>query len=262
MAGLSIGKAWEETSAFLGRESRLVAPVALALIAIPAALQGWSDPASEGGAMGLIGLVLLFVSMAGQMAIAQLAIGWSGSIGEAIGKAFRRMWSVFGAGLIVYAPIILLFAILFVASLGAEGLANLETMTPAQLIELPGLAPGVLILVAIVLFLSARLAPMIAVAMAEQVGVMALIKRSWALTRGHFGRLLAVMLLLAIASLFLTTAIASVVGTAVALAAGPIEPFSLGALVTGLISALVSAVIAAVYSALIGRIYVQLAATA
>ena len=86
MAGLSISKAWEETSAFLGRESRLVAPVALALIAIPAALQGWSDPASEGGAMGLIGLVLLFVSMAGQMAISQLAIGWSGSIGEAIGS--------------------------------------------------------------------------------------------------------------------------------------------------------------------------------
>ena len=35
---LSIGKAWQEASAFLGREARLVAPVALATFALPTIL--------------------------------------------------------------------------------------------------------------------------------------------------------------------------------------------------------------------------------
>ena len=44
MAKLSISKAWDESVAFLGREMRLVIPVALAtFVAIPT-VSGWMEP--------------------------------------------------------------------------------------------------------------------------------------------------------------------------------------------------------------------------
>lgn len=260
MPGLSISKAWEETSAFLARESRLVAPIVLALIAIPATIDTFVDPASEGVATGFIALALMLVSMAGQMAVVQLAIGWDGSIGDAIGKAFRRLWSVIGAGLAVYGPLVFAAIILLAMSLGTEGLARLETMSPEEIAKAKGVALTVILLIAAALFLSVRFLPMTAVAMGENADMMTIIKRSWALTHGKFGKLLAVVMLLAIASLLLTSAITSVVGTVVALAIGPMEPMSLSALITGLVGGLAGALVAAVYSALIGRIYVQLAA--
>lgn len=260
MSALSISKAWEETSEFLAREFRLVAPVVLALIAIPAAVDMFVDPASEGRAFGLISLILMIVSMAGQMAVAQLAIGWSGSIGEAIAKAFRRLGSVIGAGVAVYGPLIVLAIILLAVSLGAEGMANFGTMSPEEIVKVSGVVPTILLVAVVALFLSVRFLPMIGVAMAEDADLATIIRRSWALTRGKFGKLFVVIILLAIASLMLTTAVTSVVGALVALAIGPVEAMSLSALVTGLLTGLATALVAAVYSALIGRIYVQLAA--
>ncbi|WP_037500059.1 hypothetical protein [Sphingomonas jaspsi] len=259
MSPLSISKSWEETTAFLARESRLVAPIALALVAIPATVQAWIDPAKEGGSSGFVGLILMIVSMAGQLAIAQLAIGWRGSIGEAIGKAFRRLWAVIGAGIAIYGPLVLLAVFMLGASLGMDGIARLETMSPEELVRVKGVAVTLLLVAVLGIFLSVRFLPMIGVAMGEDAGVSAIIRRSWALTRGHFGKLFLVILLLGLASILLSTAIMTVVGTLVALAVGPLEPLSLSALITGLLNGLLAALVSAVYSALVGRIYVNLA---
>lgn len=261
MTALSVGTAWEETSAFLARESRLVVPVALALLAVPVAIQGWLSPAgTEGGGAPLIGLLLLVVAMAGQMAITQLAMGWTGSVGEVLARASRRLWPVIGAFLLAYFPLTMMASILIVASVGMEQLSALPTLAIDELARFPGLAMTILAVVAIAFFLSVRLLPLIAAGMAKDVGPTALIKQAWTLTSGHFGKLVAVVFLMAVASVLLSGAVTVVVGAAAVLLAGPATPGSLSALILGLANGIVSALVTTVYAALVGRIYVQLAA--
>lgn len=262
MASLSIGRAWEESSAFLARESRLVVPVALALLMVPAAVQAWVNPQQPGqsGGFPLLALVALLVSLAGQLAIARLAIGWSGSIGEVIGQAFRRLPTLIGSALIIYLPIVLALVLMLGVSVGTEDLARLETMSPQEIVRLPGVLWSVLLFVLIVLFLAARFLPSLGVAMSESVGPVALIKRSWAMTAGHFWRLLGLVLLLGVASLIFSGALQAVVGALATLMAGPVEPLGLSALLVALAGGLAGAVVGTVYATMIGRIYVQLAA--
>ena len=103
---LSISKAWEETSAFLGREARLVAPVALATFALPAILAGWAYPGeATGGGAGWLLIVVMFAALIGQMTIVLLVNGWRGKIGEAMGKAARRLPTLLGALIIAFLPV-------------------------------------------------------------------------------------------------------------------------------------------------------------
>ena len=44
MASLSISKAWDESKAILAHDGRLIASVALALVALPTAITGLIDP--------------------------------------------------------------------------------------------------------------------------------------------------------------------------------------------------------------------------
>lgn len=261
MGDVSIGKAWEETSSFLGRESKLVIPVALATLTVPAAIQGWVNPALPGqsGAFPLLGLVALLVTVAGQMAIARLAIGWSGSVGEAIGLAFRRLPTLIASALIVYLPMVLVLVVVLGTSVGSEDLARLETMTPEEMVKLPGVIWSVLLFALAVLVLAARFLPSLGIAASEAGGPVRLIKRSWAMTRGNFWRLLGLILLLGIASLIFSSAVQAVAGAVIALVVGPVQPLGLSALLLGLANGLVGAVVGSVYATMVGRIYAQLA---
>ncbi len=260
---LSIGKAWEETSAFLAREGRLVAPVALAMFALPSILLNWAYPAGAAGAAGGGAMLALFVIlvavMIGQMTVILLAIGWHGSIGEAIRKVAKRVPSLLGAALIVFAPILMLFMIGFAAALIAAGIKDPTGLTPQALARIPNIGWMSLLLMLVVLFVGVRLFPLSAVAAAEPVGPIGLLKRSWALTKRHFGRLLALLLLLAMAALILNAAVAAVVGSVTSLALGEARPFNLAALSVALAGGIVSALVSSVSAAMVGRVYVQLA---
>lgn len=263
MGSLSIGKAWEETSAFLSHEAGLVAPVALAMFAVPAALARWANPADDFGGSGL-GFVLFCVAllsaMIGQMTIAALAIGWSGSVGAALSKAVRRVWGMLGAVLIVFLPLGVVAVVAMVAILGNAGITDPAKLTPETLAAMPGFTPTALVLMLVFLFVAVRIFPLSAVAISETSSPIKLLSRCWQLTKGHFGRLIAVLLLVLIASTVATMAVKSVIGSVMTLAAGEPQPFNLTALVIGLAEGVVTAAISAVSSGLIGRIYVQLSA--
>lgn len=257
---LSIGKAWEEASAFLGKEARLVAPVALATFALPSVLADWAYPGGSpgGGAMWLLLLVLMAV-LVGQMTIVLLATGWRASIGEAMTKAARRLPVLIGALLIAFVPVMLVALIGFGASLASAGITDPAALTPETIARLPNIVWLLLFLTLFFIVAGVRLFPIAAIAASEPVGPVKLLRRSWTLTKGSFWRLLVLVLLLGIVAVVLDSAVTMVVGSVAALAAGEPRAFNLSALLVALASGLVGAIVSTVSAAMVGRVYVQLA---
>jgi hypothetical protein len=265
MARLSISKAWEETIGFLGRESRLVTPVALAMFMIPDTLFGWYNPSGDpnqasGGLGWPITLLVLILTIAGQMVIAGLAVGWSGSIGAALAQALKRVWGVLAAVLMVFVPltVVLIFAIAIMV--GSAGITDPTQVTAEALAGVPGIRPLLLIMTVVFLFAAVRLFPLSAVGMVETASPFHLLSRCWQLTQGNFLRLLLTFLLFLVAGIVASFAVTTVVGSAMTIAAGEPQPYNLSALIVSLADALVSAAISAVSAALVGRIYAQLTA--
>ena len=256
---LSIGKAWEETSAFLGKEARLVAPVALAAFALPAIIAGWAYPgeAGGGGAGWLLVLVLL-AAMIGQMTIVLLVNGWRGSIGEAIIKAVRRLPALLGALMIAFLPVMLVAVVLFGASLTNAGITDPTALTPEMIAKLPNIGWLLLFVLLFLIIVGVRLFPISAIAASEPAGSINLLKRSWTLTKGVFWRLFVLALLLGILAVVLDLAVTAVVGSIAALAAGEPKAFNLSALLVALPAGLVGAMVSSVSATMIGRVYAQL----
>lgn len=257
---LSIGKAWDETSAFLGREAKLVAPVALATFALPSILTNWANPGGAGGGgAGLLMLVVLLAVLVGQMTIVLLVNGWRGSIGQAMGTAVRRLPIVVGALLIVFLPIVLIAAIALGSVLVGAGMTDPASITPAALMKLPALSWIVVIFALVFIFLGVRLFLVSAIAASETVGPIALLKRSWRLTSGSFWRLVALFLLLLLVGLVLNAVVTIVVGSVATLAVGEPKAFNSAALIVALAVGLVGAMVSTVSAAMAGRVYAQLA---
>lgn len=266
MRSLSIGRAWEEASAFLGRNMRLIVPVALATFVVAPTIANWMaprgpmEPSTVPGLSLLMLLIILVLAFVGQMTIASMAIGGHGSVGEQLGHAFRRVWGVLGALFIVILPIMLIATIAAGSVLIGAGLTDPSAITPERLAQLSGF--GAILLVALLALLSvwSRLFPISAVAMTEGSGPIALLKRCWALTRGHFWRLFATIMLILIAEIVLTQTFTFVGGVLFTLVLGEAAPFSVSALLISLFVALAGAAISVISAALIGRVYAQLAA--
>jgi hypothetical protein len=265
MANLSISKAWDESSAFLKREMRLITPVALATFMIPATLFGWYNPSGDpnlasGGLGWPLTLVILILAMTGQMTIAGLAIGWSGSVGSALRHAFGRVWGLLATVLLLFIPMTVILILVIAVMVGGAGLTDPSQVTPEALAALPQVSFTVLIATLIFLFVAVRIFPLSAVAMTETANPIRLLARCWQLTRGHFLRLLGTLFLILIASFVASVAVTAVIGSVMTLVAGEPQPYNLSALIVALFDGVISAGISAISAVLVGRIYVQLSA--
>lgn len=265
MSSLSIGKAWEEASTFLRRESRLVTPVALTMFMVPATLYGWynptGDPNQASAGLGWpILLILLVMTIMGQMVIAGMAIGWSGSVGAGLGHAFKRVWGVLGAVMLVFIPLTVVLLLAIAILVGGAGIADPSQITPESLAKVPGVAPVLLATIVLFLFVGTKLFPMAAIGMVETANPLRLLARSWTITRGSFWRLLGTFLLILVVNFVASVAVLTVIGSIMTIAAGQAQPYNLTALIVALFDGLVGALIAAISAALVGRIYVQLSA--
>jgi membrane-anchored glycerophosphoryl diester phosphodiesterase (GDPDase) len=116
----------------------------------------------------------------------------------------------------------------------------------------------VLLFVPAVLYLAVRLLPLVPIVANSDHGPITALKRSFAMTRGNFWKLLGFVLLLAIAFLVAGVAISAVVGTLVTLAFGRPEPWSVSLLLIALVGGLIQAAFVTIYSAMLARIAVQL----
>lgn len=259
MANLSITKAWNETAGFVAREGRLLFPIAFLFVALPGAILQLVMPTAvpgqpvEGGLWLIMLPVAVAVSIVGTLAIIHLALRPGASVGEGIQVGARRFLPMLGAVILVGIGALIL-AIPVAAIAGPTLVAGAGAGAGAIVALL------VLLLIAVYIFFWVRLFPMSAVAVGEAVGPIAIIKRSWNLTRGHFWKLLGFLLLVVVAAMVVMFAISVVIGILLFLVTGgPPGPDSAAFYVMLVISALVQAVISAIFATLTARIYVQLA---
>lgn len=182
------------------------------------------------------------VQMLGQLAITRLIAGKPGcTVGEALGEALRAL------------PV----------QLGVQVLIMLAWMACAGLAAAIGAVTGSVALIA-VLFLGvlgvavwagARL--ILALPLTAVDGMrnpVAIIKRSWELTRGNAGSILLFMLMLAVAMIVVVVVVSAVVGVIAALVMGPDNAMKVNAGV----SALAGAAFALYFTAAIAAIHRQL----
>jgi hypothetical protein len=255
---LSIGTAWDETAAVAKRAGRPLFAIAFLLISLPAAILQAIVPAAGPGRLPGPGLWLLFVpvlfaaSLIGAVAISHLALRPGAGAGEALRIALARLPSLAGAALLVALGGLLLALplVVLVAALAAYAVSS----PPIALgLGLLGLAWALA-----VVFYWVRLMLMTPAAAAEAIGPVALVRRSWRLTRGHFRKLAGLLVLAAVVALVTMAAVVAVGGILITLAAGRPEPGSAVMLLVLALSALPQAAISGLFTALLARIYAQL----
>lgn len=260
MSALSISNAWEETKALLARDGRLFASVALALIVLPTAVMGVADPRVNAGdtAPAWFNLLLFVVSMitlAGQLALIRLAFGPSVTVGGAIGHGFRRLPTYFLALVLLTLAIIAVMVpvIMIAAALGM----NIEGGAEAAALSGPVILLAILFAIAI-LVLMTRFMVAMPVASTEAAGPLTILKRSWALTRGHWGKLFGFLIVFSIAAVITLAAISVVLGSLTALLFDARGPMTFGALVESLLGAIITGALSVIFTLMLARIYVQL----
>jgi len=261
-ANLSISRAWDETREIFRRDGKLISAVALALIVLPQAVAGLIAPAGTGGGAansGIVQIMMLAVfllSIWGQLSIVRLALGPSTTVGDAIQHGLRRFPAALGAFVIMILGmglVLIPIVMIFILALGVD---------PANLQQ--GQASGpfgllVLLMALLIIAISIRFMLVSAVASAENVGPLAILKRSWLLTSGNYWRLLGFIVLLLIAAIALILAASIVGGILARLVSSTVEPFSLSALILALITAAAQGAFSVLAAVMMTRIYTQVA---
>jgi hypothetical protein len=258
MADLSISRAWDETKAIFARDGRLLAAVALALVVLPMVIVGLvvpSDPAEGGWYSGLVQTAAALISLIGQLALIRLAIGPATTVGAAISHGIRRFPALFGASLLLVLLIILLL-IPIVLILGATG--SVDLADPARMTAGPATTAIVVVLGAAAVALSVKFLMTTPVASAEAAGPIAILKRSWSLTNGHYWKLLGFLLLLLVVAVVLMSAMGAIGGILGAIISPDLEVFSLGALVLALFVGAAQGIFTVLTAVMVARVYLQL----
>ena len=258
MASLSISRAWEETKARIAVDGKLMAVVGAALILLPGIVVGVLSPEGAGGNLGsgLLFTLSSLLGLIGQLAIIRLSIGTAVSVGEAIAHGARRMPIYLLAVLIVVLGMFLaLIPIIAIAyALGAP----IESGCERAFAESPAGAVLMLFYSALVCFVAIRLLLSSPVASEEPAGATEILRRSWALTAGHWWRLFAFIILFFIAALVVLFVVDWGATALAVIPFGAVEPMSLSALVVAVLSSLVNAGMTMLLAVMLARIYVQL----
>lgn len=260
MQALSISRAWEETRSLLLRDGKLFASVALALISLPTAVAGLINPSGMSDTstpilVDLIALVASLIALAGQLALIRLALGRGETVGAAIAHGLRRL------------PIYLVAVLLIVAGLVVLGIPFAGVMLAAGIpLDRSGSVPNsplvlllALLYAAAACFFAIRFVLSTAVASAEPVGPIGILRDSWRLTAGHWWRLFGFVVLFFILAIVVLLAAGGAVGVAAGMLFGGIQPMSAGALVLALVQALLNAALTVLFTVMLACIYTQLA---
>lgn len=251
MSKLSLSRAWDETRAVLARDGRLFLPVALALFVLPGLIVDVTMPPAEmgqlpsGGPWVAVAFVALMISLVGQLTVIRLAVGAHVTVGQAIAQALRRLLPYVAAMLMWLVPILVVGSALY-------GLIGTDKANPSV-----GASLALILLCIGFAFVAVRLMLASPVAIAEDVGPIAILRRSWELSSGNWWRLFAFLLLFGIGALCLLIAVQSVGALIVRLFVEVAGPRSLGGLLISIISQLMSGLLSVVLFVMLARIYVQ-----
>ena len=252
MSPLSLSMIWEETVAFLRRESGLLVPVALATLAPAQMLLSYAtavitattpQPASA-SPRALLMLPALLLVVYGNLTISLIALTPGISVREALLGAARRLPATVAASLLVagvFLGIVIAITVVAAILLGA-----------ASMSASPALSAFATIVTAVVVARFLLLLPMLAV---ENIRPVAAVGRAWALSRRHFLRFAAIILLsmmlaslLALVNMIVLGSVSRIVGRAVgASEMADLVQLIFGAGLAALLSAAVAVFIAFTY---------------
>jgi membrane-anchored glycerophosphoryl diester phosphodiesterase (GDPDase) len=164
-------------------------------------------------------------------------------------------------------PVYLLSAILIVVALMILAVPFAVAMSlsgiPLDAAPIPMTPTAVIFLIlflAVVFFVAVRMLMTAPVASAEHAGPIAIIRRSWTLTAGHWWHLLGFLLVFFIGAIVTLLAIGAVAGVVAQLLLGSVEAMSPAALLVALVGAVANAAITALFAVMLARIYAQLTA--
>jgi len=260
MRQLSISLAWEQTKSCLAADGRLLATVAAALITLPVAVvdviapNGLKSANMQWPALLALVVIVLALLLTGQLSIIRLAIGPSVSVGEAILHGARRLPFYLLSTLLVILGLFALTVVLVVIMVAAG-----VPMNEDQLAASPVFGVAALVFLLVSYFLWVRiLALSVAIASAESVGPVGIIRRAWDLTAGHFWRLLGLLLLLGLGAAIALVAVQMIAALVATLLLGPLDSLSPSALVVALINGIANGVFVTILTVMLARVYVQL----
>ncbi len=257
MKKLSIAAAWDESTAFVRRDFGRLFLIAFGLLALPSVMvqafmpQPAPGQQAEGGAwIALFMIPAIVISILGSLTIAALAVAPGTQPGDAFARALRRFLPMFGAALLLLvAVLVCALPLLIIAAILSGG-------TQAE--SAAGALWTMLILLPVFVFVWVRLMLMTPVGVAEEGGPGAILKRSWALTQGHFWRLLGFAIIFMIIFTVVSLAVLFVGGSIVMLIAGNPQESGLARVLIGLLGGLMNAALLLYFTAMLSRIYVQL----
>lgn len=254
MTHLSIGKAWTEAVALVQREGALLFPVAFALLGLPSAVFSFAQPDAVAGQpvppgpWMLLIIPLLILTLIGSLTLVLLLDRHGVTVGEAVRAAIKRFLPVFGMVLLVSVALTIL--VMPMVTLSAMAMTS------------PASAGAALLVSAITLVAFAAIGPRLlltnVVGALEPVGPIAILRRSWALSRGHFWRLLGFVIVAGLLFVVASLAIGSIAGILVTLLIGAPTVSALAKLLLALVGGAISAVFAVYFTAILVRIYTQL----
>lgn len=251
MATMSIGKAWEETIAFVSREAALLFPVALLFVGLPGLiLQEMTPPELAAWSLApkaetmphvppsyAVGMLLTIILMwFGSLALFALASRPGISVGEALRLSLARLPVLLGASLVVGGVVLL--AILLLA---------------VPLMFVLGPAAPLVVIILIAGIVGTRLILLNLVVIDGTDGVKGSIRHAWMLTKGHGWRLFGLIVILTLLSAIAASAAQAVFGVVAGLIGGAAAAKFVG----GLAAAAASTVIQVYMLVMLARLYRQ-----
>lgn len=253
MQNLSITNAWNETAAFVKREFGLLFLIAFGLVALPTViLQAAMPPAAPGqtpeaGGWMLLIIPVLAFSIIGSITMTIMALGRAADARGAFSTAIRRF------------PVVLVAALLL-------GFTAVMVVFPVAvvLVLLAGTGPAALVLLTIATVLTfafvwIRMILLNPVGAVEPLSPLAILRRSWRLTAGHFWKLFGFVVMMLVIFLVVSLAANAVLGSLVILLAGQPRDGNLSEVLLLLLGGVFNAILSVFLTVMIARIYGQLA---
>ena len=253
---ISMNQIWDDSVAFIRRESALLVPLALATLYLSDVVStlagGLSTPAKPSALVTVAVFAATIWSIVGQLSIVSLVLKPGQSVGEALRHGLSRVGKVLLAALLLGLAV---SAVLL--PVGVAAVANgFNPEIPDSISKMPGWV-SVLVLASagLVLWMAVRLSLMNSLIVDRNPGVIDAIKGGFALTRGIASRLLLVAMLYVLILLVLGKAVQFVAGSIFALLGAAIGSVFTGAVLTALVTGVVSAALSLVATVFLATLY-------
>lgn len=249
---LSIGQAWDEARRVLRVDGKAIFTIAFALVVLPSTIIETASPTTLRVGptpwwISVFGLVTAMLGMVSQLAISRITLGPSTTVGAALGLAFRRLFSLFGALLLAVLP--------FVVLLSLVALSQGQNFDPRAMP--PALALPLAAVMLIGVYVLIRLLFLTPLAVDSNLGPVALLRDAWRRSRGTMLKLFLLVLIVMLVALLLVVTLGGALSAVVILALGAIAPGNLSAVLVALIQQSLAAIVSVMLVVVVSRLYLQ-----